>query len=120
MPWILPDGNYYDAGDSVAEGSVQVPARPSPLHSWVNGSWVIDPVKKAADKEIRITERAKSVGYATKGHLIDAIENARFRASVKLGITEAQAHTLGLNGNVMYQQAWAAWEDIQDIEVEEE
>lgn len=119
MAWITPDGSYYDAGDNVAEGSVQVPDRPSALHSWVNGVWQLDPEKQEQDRGRRTEERAIAAGYATKGHLIDAIESARFRASSKLGITEDQAHTLGLQSNKMYQLAWAAWQDILAIEAEQ-
>lgn len=45
--WITPDGNYYE-GENVAQGSIQVPQRPSQYHAWTNGEWVFSPVLKRA------------------------------------------------------------------------
>lgn len=42
MYWITPDGNYYE-GRHVADGSIEVTQRPSPLHVWQNGEWVEGP-----------------------------------------------------------------------------
>lgn len=78
-----------------------------------------EPQLPPQSKEQRVTARAQSVGYATKGHLINAIESARFIAAAKLGITEEQAHALGLQNNTMYQAAWGAWQDIVAIEAEQ-
>jgi hypothetical protein len=36
--WITPDGSYYE-GESVAEGSIEVPPRPSQFHAYVNDEW---------------------------------------------------------------------------------
>lgn len=36
--WITPDGSYYE-GEYVAEGSMQVPQRPSEFHAIVNSQW---------------------------------------------------------------------------------
>lgn len=36
--WITPDGSYYE-GEFVAEGSIEVPQRPSEFHALVNGQW---------------------------------------------------------------------------------
>lgn len=43
--WITPDGNYSDS-PYVAEGSLEVPERPSFNHRWINGEWVfVQPAK---------------------------------------------------------------------------
>jgi hypothetical protein len=39
--WITPDGNYYE-GDFVADGSIPVTQRPTPLHVW-DGEWIEGP-----------------------------------------------------------------------------
>ena len=36
--WITPDGSYYE-GEFVAEGSIEVPKRPSPFHALINDQW---------------------------------------------------------------------------------
>jgi hypothetical protein len=36
--WITPDGSYYE-GVFVAEGSIEVPQRPSHFHALVNNQW---------------------------------------------------------------------------------
>lgn len=36
--WITPDGSYYE-GENVAEGSIEVPKRPSQFHALVNDQW---------------------------------------------------------------------------------
>lgn len=41
--YITPDGNYYDGGDHVAEGSIEVPQRPSPSHIWNGSAWIPGP-----------------------------------------------------------------------------
>lgn len=40
MPYITPDGNYTESL-YVAEGSIEVPVRPSPSHIWQGGAWVV-------------------------------------------------------------------------------
>lgn len=46
--WITPDGAYYE-GEYVAEGSIEVPQRPSPFHAIVNGQWQYsDELKRAS------------------------------------------------------------------------
>lgn len=47
MYWITPDGSYYE-GQFVAEGSIEVPQRPSEFHEYVNGEWVYSAVLKRA------------------------------------------------------------------------
>lgn len=47
MYWITPDGSYYE-GENVAEGSIEVPQRPSPFHAIVNGQWQFSPELKRA------------------------------------------------------------------------
>lgn len=41
MYWITPDGSYY-VGLHVAEGSVSVTERPSEMHDWIDGTWVLN------------------------------------------------------------------------------
>lgn len=45
--WITPDGSYYEGVD-VAEGSIEVPQRPSQFHVLVNGQWQFSPELKRA------------------------------------------------------------------------
>lgn len=48
--WITPDGSYY-AGIYVAEGSIEVPERPSDFHRWINGRWVFtQPVPESVSR----------------------------------------------------------------------
>lgn len=35
------NGNYYEAEHNIT-GALEVPKRPSPLHVWLNGEWVVD------------------------------------------------------------------------------
>lgn len=42
MHWITPDGAYY-TGPAAAEGSIEVPPRPSDRYVWQNGAWVVGP-----------------------------------------------------------------------------
>ncbi len=50
--WITPDGNYYE-GDFVADGSIEVPQRPSPFHALVNGQWQFSAeIKRATIKPL--------------------------------------------------------------------
>jgi hypothetical protein len=104
--WIDAQGNVY-FGDC-RPGDRE--ATPAEIAAW-NAAL-------APTRAQRTDARAREAGYATKGHLFDALDNARFRASVKLGITEEQAHALGLQHNQMYQLVWAAWQDILAIEAE--
>lgn len=46
MPWILPSGNYYDATNHVAEGSIEIAIRPSSDHA-LTSNWQIDPLNAA-------------------------------------------------------------------------
>lgn len=46
MPWILPSGNYYDATDHVATGSIAVAQRPSKDHV-LTPNWEQDPLNAA-------------------------------------------------------------------------
>ena len=39
--WITPDGCYY-VGMYVAEGSIEVTERPSAMHEWVGGEWILN------------------------------------------------------------------------------
>jgi hypothetical protein len=39
--WITPDGNYYE-GMHVANGSIEVTPRPSDMHDWVDGAWLLN------------------------------------------------------------------------------
>ncbi len=69
--WITPDGNYYE-GEFVADGSIEVPQRPSEFHALVNGQWQLDAIKKlVSDSEsVRkalqgaIDEKARSFGFS--------------------------------------------------------
>lgn len=45
MPYITPDGNYYDAGDNVAPGSVKCAARPE--GRVLASGWQTDPLDSA-------------------------------------------------------------------------
>lgn len=45
--WITPDGSYYE-GEFVAEGSIEVPQRPSLFHVIVNGQWEFSQALKRA------------------------------------------------------------------------
>lgn len=47
--WITPDGNYY-VGTHVAEGSIEVPERPSGYHQWVDGEWALDVATEKGDR----------------------------------------------------------------------
>lgn len=38
--YILPGGSYYE-GFYVAEGSIEVPQRPTPGHEFINGEWIL-------------------------------------------------------------------------------
>ena len=50
--WITPDGSYYE-GVNVAEGSIEVPQRPSQFHAIVNGQWQFsDELKRASLKPL--------------------------------------------------------------------
>lgn len=46
MAWLDSQGNYYE-GDRASLGDRGVPTRPSPIHIWVDGAWIEDPVKVA-------------------------------------------------------------------------
>ena len=50
MAWLDSQGNYYE-GDRASLADIGVPQRPSPVHSWVDGAWVEDPVKVEAAQE---------------------------------------------------------------------
>lgn len=69
-------------------------------------------------KAQRIAEKLQAGGFPTKGHLYYFIENMRTVASLKLGITDAQAHAAGYAGNPMYKQMVDLYNDITDIEAE--
>lgn len=107
MPYIDRD----EAGHIV--GVYASPQREG--QEWTDAAelWIPPPSKLE-----RMTARAQQVGYASAGHLISAIESARFIGAAKAGCTEEQAHLLGLQGNVMYRDAWSAWQDILQIEAE--
>ena len=45
MAYITPDGSYYDGPGPVANGSVQVPDRPSDRHIWQGGQWAQGPAR---------------------------------------------------------------------------
>lgn len=79
MAWITPDGEYYDAGDSVAEGSIQVPQRPDNLHSFVNGSWVLDQDKvreSTVPKKVTMRQAQEALLEDGSLDLVEATINA--------------------------------------------
>lgn len=47
--WITPDGSYY-IGTHVADGSIEVPERPSNYHEYINGEWVFDVSRFKSDR----------------------------------------------------------------------
>lgn len=55
MPFITPDGSYYDGSAPVADGAVSCPIRPDRFHSFQDGAWVkdISLVKAAKIKALR-------------------------------------------------------------------
>jgi hypothetical protein len=106
MPWITPDGEYYDAGDNVAAGSIQVPVRPSSLHKLENSAWVLDPVKQRDEISEAIQnmleEKARSLRY-------DSIDSV----SKYIGFAnQYQAEAISL-------ASWAAacWAKAEEIEL---
>jgi hypothetical protein len=72
--WITPDGSYYE-GENVASGSVEVPQRPSDIHSWNNG-WAVDPVLEA--KKLRIaSDLAEQIEGVNDGAIIALLNQTR-------------------------------------------
>lgn len=69
-------------------------------------------------KAERIAAKLRDGGFPTKGHLYYFIENMRTVASLKLGITDAQAHAAGYAGNPMYKQMVDLYNEILAIEAE--
>lgn len=69
--YITPDGSYYE-GDTVADGSIEVPQRPSEFHVLVNGQWQLNIMQKlVADSETvrkalqsAIDEKARTFGFS--------------------------------------------------------
>ena len=54
MPYITPDGNYYNAGDNVAIGSIEVADRPEGYV--LTDNWTDDPMN------VLVCWRAKNAG----------------------------------------------------------
>lgn len=102
VPIDFRNVDYQEYQRWLEEGNVTEPADPPPQPS----------------KEERIAARLQSAGFPTKGHLVYFIENMRVVASLRLGITEEQAHTLGMAQNPMYQDMVTALGEIEDIERE--
>lgn len=65
--YITPDGSYYE-GQYVAEGSIEVPERPSLEHVWNNG-WVLSidllELKFKTAIQALLDNEAKAKGYDT-------------------------------------------------------
>ena len=49
--YIGQQGNYYE-GDKADHIDIEVPQRPSYLYKWVDGEWVIDAEKQAAETKV--------------------------------------------------------------------
>jgi hypothetical protein len=75
--WITPDGSYYE-GENVAEGSIEVPQRPSPYHALINQQWQYSAeLKRASLKPLQ----------ARQVRLI--LSQYGFRDAVEMGIAQA-------------------------------
>lgn len=74
--------------------------------------------KVSPSKAQRIAAKLQAGNFPTKGHLYYFIENMRTVASLKLGVTDAQAHAAGYAGNPMYRQMIDLYNEILAIEAE--
>lgn len=66
----------------------------------------------------RIAEKLQAAGFASKGFLYYFIDNAKAVVSLKLGVTDQQAHELGYSSNPMYKQMVDLADEIAAIEQE--
>lgn len=75
--WITPDGSYYE-GEFVADGSIEVPQRPSEFHVLVNGQWQFSQeLKRASLKPLSARQvRLILTQFGYRAQVESAIEQA--------------------------------------------
>lgn len=75
--YITPDGSYYE-GENVAEGSIEVPQRPSPFHALVNDQWQFSAELKRASLASLSARQVRLI-----------LTQFNYRAQVEAAITQA-------------------------------
>lgn len=75
--WITPDGSYY-IGENVAEGSIEVPQRPSEFHAYINDAWQFSAELKRASLKPLSARQVRLV-----------LSNFGYREAVEAGIASA-------------------------------
>jgi hypothetical protein len=76
MPYITPDGSYYDGSDNVAAGSIEVPARPSHLYDWDGAQWVINAERQAHENRLNL-DLAETLNGKNDAAIIALLDNTR-------------------------------------------
>ncbi len=87
MPWVTPDGSYYDGPGPVAAGSESVSQRPSGRHIWQGGTWVLGPAPA------RRLVPLDFLNLFTEAEQLAVVQAGLVNASVKLWYDRALAAT---------------------------